>query len=192
VAIEALIGATVPTFSEEPVRLRPGGTVRAGGGLHRLQLGDGPSAYALEVAEPGAWALFTQHLPAEFGLAVEAGGRGVGPAHEREFAPDHVHDGSVTSVGITLPGDLDQRRLNEWLGTLLQTQGPDIFRMKGVLSIAGERRRFVFQGIHMLFDGRPDRPWGAEPRQNRLIFIGRNLDRAALTDGFRTCLVAAS
>jgi len=67
-------------------------------------------------------------------------------------------------------------------------QGPDIFRMKGVLSIKGDSRRFVFQGVHMLFDGRPDREWGSEPRHNSLIFIGRSLDRAALNEGFRQCL----
>jgi G3E family GTPase len=42
----------------------------------------------------------------------------------------------------------------------------------------------------MLFDGRPDRPWGDEPRISKLIFIGRNLDRAALDAAFRACLVA--
>jgi G3E family GTPase len=41
----------------------------------------------------------------------------------------------------------------------------------------------------MLFDGRPDRPWGSNPRRNQLIFIGRNLDRAALNQGFEQCLI---
>jgi len=91
-------------------------------------------------------------------------------------------------VGITVPGDLDPKRLNAWLGRLLREQGTDIFRMKGVLSIAGDARRFVFQGVHMLFDGRPDRPWGDAPRTNKLIFIGRNLDRAQLNADFRACL----
>ncbi|MFN9297546.1 MAG: GTP-binding protein [Acidobacteriota bacterium] len=54
--------------------------------------------------------------------------------------------------------------------------------------MAGRPERFVFQGVHMLFDGRPDRPWGAEPRRNQLIFIGRNLDREALQKGFLRCL----
>ena len=31
-------------------------------------------------------------------------------------------------------------------------------------------------------------PWGAEPRANKLVFIGRNLDRAELEAGFRRCL----
>lgn len=40
----------------------------------------------------------------------------------------------------------------------------------------------------MLFDGRPDREWGDEQRTNKLIFIGRNLDRDALNANFRACL----
>jgi G3E family GTPase len=101
---------------------------------------------------------------------------------------DHHHDESVSSVGINLPGDLDIKKLNKWMSDLLQTKGQDIFRMKGVLSIKGDNQRFVFQGVHMLFDGRPDRPWGKTPRSNKLIFIGRNLDREELTTGFKSCL----
>jgi hypothetical protein len=40
----------------------------------------------------------------------------------------------------------------------------------------------------MLFDGRPDRPWKDAERRNQLIFIGRNLDRNQLNEGFRACL----
>jgi hypothetical protein len=42
----------------------------------------------------------------------------------------------------------------------------------------------------MLFDARFDREWGPEPRVNTLVFIGRNLDRAALTEGFRSSVAA--
>jgi G3E family GTPase len=102
--------------------------------------------------------------------------------------PDHVHDTSVSSVGITLPGDLDAKKLNLWMSKLLQEKGVDIFRMKGVLSIKGVPNRFVFQGVHMLFDGKEDKPWGGTPRMNKLVFIGRNLDREALNAGFKSCL----
>jgi G3E family GTPase len=94
----------------------------------------------------------------------------------------------VSSVGITLSGDLDAKKLNQWMGKLLQEKGGDIFRMKGVLSIKGVPNRFVFQGVHMLFDGKEDKPWGSTPRSNKLVFIGRNLDREALTAGFKGCL----
>ena len=102
----------------------------------------------------------------------------------------HEHDETVGSLALVESGAIDGPKLNEWLSHLLQTQGPDIFRMKGILNIAGEDLRFVFQGVHMLFDGRPDRPWKAdETRKNELVFIGRNLDVTQLQKDFRACLV---
>jgi len=100
----------------------------------------------------------------------------------------HHHDEEVTSVGITTPGDLDPERLDDWLRELLATQGVDIFRMKGVLSLRGEAERLVFQGVHMQLASQPGKPWGDEPRGNKLVFIGRHLDRAKLEEGFRSCL----
>lgn len=102
--------------------------------------------------------------------------------------PDHHHDESVTSVGITTPGDLDPKKLNDWMSNLVRTKGQDIFRMKGVLSIKKRDERYVFQGVHMMIDGKLDRPWGKTPRHNTLIFIGRNLDREELNQGFKSCL----
>ncbi|MEO1299247.1 MAG: GTP-binding protein, partial [Cyanobacteria bacterium J06636_16] len=53
-----------------------------------------------------------------------------------------------------------------------------------------EDQRFVFQGVHMLFDGRADRPWKSnESRKNELVFIGRNLNETQLREDFRACLV---
>jgi G3E family GTPase len=112
----------------------------------------------------------------------------INPHFLEDEAHEHEHDAEVYSVGITIPGDLDEKKLNNWLRDLLMHEGPDIFRMKGVLSIKDDPRRFVFQGIHMLFDGRPDRPWGlGEERENKLIFIGRKLNRERLEEGFRSC-----
>ena len=60
--------------------------------------------------------------------------------------------------------------------------------MKGVLSMAGCAERYVYQGVHMLFTGETLTPWGDDKRVNRLIFIGKNLDRDALKKGFESCL----
>ena len=91
-------------------------------------------------------------------------------------------------MAINTPGDLDLEKFNGWLGDLLANQGQDIFRMKGVLAFSDAKERYVFQGVHMLFDGRMDRPWREGERSNSLIFIGRNLDREALKAGFSACL----
>jgi len=102
----------------------------------------------------------------------------------------HQHDESVYSVALVEEGELDGDKLDKWLGNLLQTQGPDIFRTKGILNIAGEENRFVFQGVHMLLDGRADRPWKEnETRKNELVFIGRNLDEAKLRQEFKACVL---
>lgn len=105
---------------------------------------------------------------------------------------EHQHDQTVTSVGIRIDGEVDVEKLNSWLGELLSTKGVDIFRSKGILALAGQGRQYVFQGVHMLFDGTEGRPWrDGESRTNRLVFIGRNLDRDELESGFQACLVAA-
>lgn len=102
----------------------------------------------------------------------------------------HEHDESVFSVALVESGSVDGEKLNTWISELLRDRGPDIFRMKGILNIAGEDCRFVFQGVHMLFDGRRDRPWKPnETRKNELVFIGRNLDEDQLREDFRSCLV---
>ena len=108
--------------------------------------------------------------------------------HFLEQPHHHHHEEEVTSVGITTPGDLDPERIDEWLRELLTTQGANIFRMKGVLSLKDEADRLVFQGVHMQLAMTPGKPWGDEPRGNKLVFIGRHLDRAKLNEGFRSCL----
>jgi G3E family GTPase len=103
---------------------------------------------------------------------------------------EHMHDQSITSVGIEVDGSVDLEKINDWLGWLLREKGTEIFRMKGILNINASENRFVFQGVHMLFDGQPDRAWKpGEQRVNKMIFIGRNLDRDELNSRFRACLV---
>lgn len=109
----------------------------------------------------------------------------------------HKHDSRVSSVGIECEGALDMRRLNEWLSTLLQEKGADIYRSKGILNIAGTDDKFVFHGVHMMLQfgssaeglGRPWQP--DEKRVNRVVFIGKDLNRKELNDGFRSCMADA-
>ncbi len=101
---------------------------------------------------------------------------------------DHMHDLSVTSVGIESDQSVDPGLFMEWLRELLVTKGVDIFRSKGILSMSDSDQRFVFQGVHMLLDAAQGSPWGDAPRSSRLVFIGRNLDRDELEQGFYKCL----
>lgn len=71
----------------------------------------------------------------------------------------------------------------------MTTMGVNLYRYKGILSVKGENRKYVFQGVHMLW-GATFTPelWGAEPRECRAVFIGKNLDREAITAGFMECI----
>ncbi len=101
----------------------------------------------------------------------------------------HEHDQTIGSVAITESRAVDLEKINRWITLLLKTQGTEIFRMKGILNIAGEDRRFVFQGVHMIFEGQPSQVWSSsEERKNELVFIGRNLDEAQLRNDFLACL----
>jgi hypothetical protein len=122
------------------------------------------------IGPDGDYAFITEHHPDEFQARLRNSHGEKTPRLERAFKPDHEHDEEISSVGIDVVGNLDKRKFNQWLSFLLQNQETDLFRMKGVISLAREGNRFVFQGVHMLFDGRPDRPWGASPRRNRMIF----------------------
>ena len=188
-SLEGAVMDAVLTFSDDAHPANPRTPVRPGKKLHRLHLGKGQSRFGIQIDQAGAYALFTQHHPDEFQAVLHNHSGPLTPLYTHEYKPDHEHDEAVTSVGLSIPGDLSEKKLNGWLRDLLMNHGPDIFRMKGVLSIKGDDRRFVFQGVHMLFDGRPDRPWGKkEQRHNSLIFIGRKLDRAKLEAGFKACL----
>jgi G3E family GTPase len=60
--------------------------------------------------------------------------------------------------------------------------------MKGIISLQDDDKRFVIQGVHMLVEGAVQRPWRSdEKRESRLVFIGRDLPRDVLVQGFEAC-----
>jgi G3E family GTPase len=182
--------SAVRLFARAAKKTAPGGILEAG--VHHQLMLDGPGekAFRFPANMPGRYVLFTQHLPEEFDLdLVDVSGGSLEPVAEVRFAASHTHEDSIGSVGIEFDGAVDGERVNAWLSFLLQSKGADIFRMKGFLNVEGEQERFVFQGVHMLFEGRPSGPWGRSRRSNRLVFIGRDLDRAELETGFKACLV---
>jgi len=101
---------------------------------------------------------------------------------------DHEHDDEIVSLSLSSDEPLDMVRFGSWISMVLAERGQDILRSKGILSIAGEDRQFVYQGVHMLKEGSFTRHWPAdEPRRSRLVFIGRDLDKAGLKSGFESC-----
>ena len=70
---------------------------------------------------------------------------------------------------------------------LRQVEGPNILRCKGILAFKDDPQRFVFQGVHMILDGDPQREWKPdETRDSRIVFIGRNLPEKEIRSGFES------
>jgi G3E family GTPase len=179
--IEAALEQATRLFEVPGALRRPGSALEPG--VHYTLALDGHAHFALELPQAGQWLLVLEHAPVEFGFQL----MGATPTAQREYGSHH-HDSEIGSIGIADPRALDPGKVNDWLGYLLQSRGQDILRMKGVLNFRGEPRRYVFHGVHMIFDGQLERPWGSGERSNRLVFIGRGLDRHELEAGFESCV----
>jgi G3E family GTPase len=107
------------------------------------------------------------------------------PTHDHAHG---IHGTDITSVSFRTDKPIDMERFRTWIGELLRTQGQDILRSKGILAMAGDERRFVYQGVHMIMDGDFVGPWPTgRKRESQIVFIGRKLDTEALRQGFESC-----
>ncbi|MGE0741795.1 MAG: GTP-binding protein [Hyphomonadaceae bacterium] len=108
--------------------------------------------------------------------------------HHHDHADDHVAAAGIASVSLSTEKLINPNKLLPWLNELTQARGPDILRLKGIFAFPDEPKRFVVQGVHMIIEGDTQRDWrDDEKRVSRLVFIGRNLDRAALERDFAAC-----
>ena len=61
----------------------------------------------------------------------------------------HEHDEDIQHTSIRELGEINEALFMRWLNNLVQEQGKDLLRIKGIIDLAGEPRRFVFHGVHM-------------------------------------------
>lgn len=100
----------------------------------------------------------------------------------------HHHDDDMQSMSLEIDGDVDPDKFMPWINDLVQRDGPDILRSKGILAFTNEPKRFVYQGVHMILDGDLQRDWRAdEKRTSKIVFIGRNLKKDEIRAGFMAC-----
>ena len=101
----------------------------------------------------------------------------------------HYHDEEMQSVSLRTARPLDPDKFFPWVQELVFKEGPNILRCKGILSFKDEDQRFALQGVHMILDGDHQRSWQpGEPRESRIIFIGRNLPHDKIKAGFEGCI----
>merc|ERR1712241_553113 len=90
---------------------------------------------------------------------------------------EHMHDETVSSVSCKIKGNVNEMMLSRWLQRLIQTDGANLYRYKGILSVKGNDYKFIFQGVGMIFNGNyAEQKWGVpeSERENIFVFIGKN------------------
>ena len=101
----------------------------------------------------------------------------------------HYHDEDMQSLSLRSDKPLDATKFMPWLQNLVASEGQKILRSKGILAFSDDDDRYVFQGVHMMLEGDHQRAWkDGEPRESRLVFIGRELPEQTIRDGFERCI----
>jgi G3E family GTPase len=111
--------------------------------------------------------------------------------HDHDHGLKHYHDEDMQSLALRTSKPLDAGKFMPWLQDLIATEGQKILRSKGILAFKGDDDRYVFQGVHMMLEGDHQRKWKeGEPRESRLVFIGRELPEQTIRDGFENCITS--
>lgn len=108
------------------------------------------------------------------------------PPIMRGLQKEHVHT-DVTSVSVVLKGKLHPIIFDNWITLMLFSS--TIFRIKGVLNMEGFDRKFIFQSVGSQFVSELGPEWEEEERINKMVFIGKKLDRKVIEEGFAKCLI---
>ncbi|WP_454254470.1 GTPase [Pseudomonas sp. Marseille-Q8238] len=115
----------------------------------------------------------------------------IGPALTlRPLAPAGASADRIATLVLKSEQPLDIDKLSLFMEDLLETHGNSLLRYKGVLSIAGEERRMVFQGVLRLYGFDYDSEWAAdEARESVIVFIGDNLPEEEIRRRFAHVLI---
>ncbi|KAB5626331.1 GTPase [Pseudomonas putida] len=91
----------------------------------------------------------------------------------------------ISTLVLRTEKPLDIDRLSDFMNELLEEHGKQLLRYKGVLNIAGEDRRLVFQGVLKLYGFDWDAEWKeGEARESVMVFIGDELPQDSIREGF--------
>lgn len=109
--------------------------------------------------------------------------------HESGGHEAHIHSSNIETFVLRENRPLDLQRIGLFIAEHILLHAERYIRYKGILYINGMEERFVFQGVHMQFENRRDRPWHeGEERVSEVVIIGKDLDRDRLKEAFSKCI----
>lgn len=118
---------------------------------------------------------------------VEKGITGCMAVHARHRAGGLGHEHAIRTVSLAIPGDVNIDKFQAWIEAFINAHTDTLYRSKGIVALAGVSDRMIIQGVHGVFTITRGENWGAGPRETRLVFIGKNLNRQEIEAGLRQC-----
>lgn len=144
---------------------------------------------SIRAINPMASIVATRHAEIDVDAVLDIGGFDPARIDLRAGGGGTVtHEADISAVGIVVPGSLDPECFERWVGELIASHHESIYRMKGILSIAGQPRRYIFQGVHALSNWQYGESWGERARESRFVLIGRDLPADTLRRGLQACV----
>lgn len=120
----------------------------------------------------------------------------------------HDHKPSVTTYTLNHHSDcISAQAVEAWLGALVWEKSMEIYRIKGELRILDDEYRYIVQGVHDNFEiTRSNFKWteslpkptdqqqseDLDPKMNKIIFIGRNIDMSIIQASFEDSVIHKS
>ncbi len=143
---------------------------------------------SLRSINPMATLIRASHAAVDIDAVLDIGGFDPARLEPGQAVANVAHEADVVSLGIRIPGAVDLECFERWVGELLASHHESIYRMKGILAIAGQPRRYIFHGVHALSSWQYGELWGDSPRESRFVLIGKSLPSESLRDGLQRCV----
>jgi len=101
----------------------------------------------------------------------------------------HHHHNELVAHSFEFKEPLIAEKFEHWINMLLFLSGYQIYRVKGILNIAGENNKIIFQSVRSNSKIDMGSPWrDGEIKKSRIVFIGNNINKQPLEKGLNGCL----
>ncbi|MCT4614941.1 MAG: GTP-binding protein [Marinifilaceae bacterium] len=101
--------------------------------------------------------------------------------------PQHKHD--IVSFSFAIPGNFEIESFSFWMQNFLYLNKANIFRVKGIISFSELNEKHIFQAVRDRYMYESGEAWGNTRRFNKLVFIGKDIDRARIEQSLFKLLV---
>nr|WP_320119567.1 GTP-binding protein [uncultured Marinifilum sp.] len=94
---------------------------------------------------------------------------------------NHNNTHGIQSMCYSSNKALDQIKIGMWLDAFLQFNQDTIYRVKGILNLAGVDNRIVLQSVHTQIQATVGKAWNKnEERESKIVIIGKDLNRSVI------------